>query len=166
MLLLRPELRPRGTEFSFCRLCEVLDILPGGKFRGSWDTPHRAQTAETLPEPSFDAVSMVTLSPLLDNEFCEFITCWRQCNISFHLTYKSSCSCVTSPFLNHQCRDCVNKTRTLSPLCPLGFRGYLKQPLFASASQAEVNTCCLGEGPEHNKCWIVIIEPEDDKSRL
>lgn len=77
---------PKGTEFSFFSPCKMLDVLPGGKFTGSWDTPHRDQPTMNLPETSFDVLSALTLGSLLNNDFCEFIACWKQNSISFHLT--------------------------------------------------------------------------------
>ena len=68
--------RPKGTEFFF-KSCQMLDVLPGGKVAGSGDTPYRDQPTMNLPETSFDVLSMLTLSSLLGNEFCEFITCWK-----------------------------------------------------------------------------------------
>lgn len=53
----------------------MLDVLPAGKFRGSWDAPHGDQSPMTLPETPVDILPMLTLNSLLDNELCEFITC-------------------------------------------------------------------------------------------
>lgn len=68
--------RPKGTEFS-SESCPMLDVLPGGKITGSGDTPHGDQPTMNMPQTSFDALSMLTPSSLLGNEFCDLITCWK-----------------------------------------------------------------------------------------
>ena len=49
----------------------------GGKITGSGDTPHGDQPTMNMPQTSFDALSMLTPSSLLGNEFCDLITCWK-----------------------------------------------------------------------------------------
>lgn len=56
----------------------MLDVLPGGKVTGSWDTRHGEQPTMNLPETSVDVLSMLTLHSLWGNESWEFITCWNR----------------------------------------------------------------------------------------
>lgn len=117
--------RPKGTESPSLRPRKMLNALPGGKSTGSRDAPPSDRPAVNGPEPFSGLPVTPTLSSLLDNEFWEVSTCWKQNSTSFHSTCKSSCSNVTHP--SYSCG--AGSVWTRVSLCPLGAYGALPRPL-------------------------------------